>query len=186
MNIFSKSLMSALGTMLLSSSAMATTLVLPATMDAGSVQAKLKNLLFSKIEAEGEITGEYQANLTGNYGEVTLEDKQAKVTCREFSAGQLAVQRFECSIELQDGKDDQVAELTLAPTMDAASVQALIKNVLFNELEANGPVTSPYEASLTGHYSTVKLADASASITCSEGSAGALAVQLFSCEFLTK
>lgn len=170
-------------TAILSTKLFASTFVLPTTMDAGSVQAKLKGLLFAKLEAEGPITGDYQANLTGDYGQVTLEDASSKIVCSEFSAGMLAVQQFECVVTLKDGSNQEYASLLLPLTMDSASTQSVVKEVLFNELQANGPVTSPYEANLTGSYRKVMLKDQNNEVICSEQSAGMLAVQQFACEF---
>ncbi len=167
----------------LSSKLFASTFVMPATMDAGSVQAKLKGLLYAKLEAEGPITGQYQANLTGDYSEVTLEDASSKIVCSEFSAGMLAVQQFACEVTLKDGNDQQYASVILPLTMDSASTQSTVKEILFNELEANGPVTSPYQANLTGSYGKVTLQDESNRVICIERSAGMLAVQQYACEF---
>jgi len=170
---------------LLSSASFAATLRLPATMDSASVQAKLKGLLFEKLEKEGPQTQQYAAKLTGSYSQVTLEDENSKIVCSEHSAGMLAVQQFQCEITVADSSDD-VTQLSLPQTMDSASVQAVVKGVLFASLEATGPVTAPYEASLTGDYSQVTLEDENSQIVCREHSAGQLAVQTFGCDFQVK
>lgn len=170
-------------TVVVSSQLFASTFQMPFTMDSGSVQAKLKNLLYAKLEANGPITGPYQANLTGDYGQVTLEDKASKITCEESSAGMLAVQQFACTVEIKDGNDQEYASLLLPFVMDSASTQSTVKELLFDELEANGPVTSPYEANLFGNYGKVTLQDKNNQVVCQERSAGQLAVQTYSCEF---
>lgn len=170
----------------ISGSVMASTLALPATMDAASVQAKLKELLYNKLQTGGEIVGDFQANLTGTYSSVTLEDQNTQVVCDEFSQGVLAVQLFKCTIEINDGLDQTLTQVDLAQTMDAASVQALVKELLFTELDLNGPITRPFSAQLTGSYSEVTLEDDHSKLLCTEHSAGILAVQTFSCSVSLK
>jgi len=172
--------------MLVTTASFGSTLRLPATTDSASVQAKLKNLLFQKLEAEGPQTEEYAAKLTGSYRQVTLEDKASKIVCSEGQAGMLAVQQFQCDITKFDGSSDEVASLRLEQTMDAASVQSTVKGVLYQQLEEMGPVTAPYEASLTGSYSEVTLEDHGSRVVCREHSAGMLTVQTFGCDFETK
>lgn len=170
---------------LVATQSFAATLRLPATMDSASVQAKLKGLLFEKLEKDGPQTEPYAAKLTGSYSQVTLEDDHGKIVCREFSHGMLAVQQFQCDISTPD-QGGQVSFLRLPQTMDAASVQAVVKGLLFERLEAEGPMTSPWEASLTGTYSQVTLEDKASKIVCREHSAGMLAVQTFGCDFQNK
>lgn len=162
----------------------ASTFILPPTMDAGSVQAKLKGMLHAKLESGAE--SEFGAHLSGDYGQVTLEDRGGKIVCQEFSAGQLAVQMFTCEVSLNDESSIQYPSLRFPLTMNSGSTQATLKQILFEELEANGPVTAPYEANLTGSYSQVTLEDASTQVVCSERSHGTLAVQQFTCEFAAK
>jgi len=157
----------------------ASTFVMPATMDAGSVQANLKKQLFARLQVEGPVVGPYKANLTGNYGAVTLEDAESQIVCREFPADTLAVQMFECRVTIKDGNPQQYASLRLPLTTDSASTQSELKEILFNELEAHGPTPT-----LFGSYAKIVLQDRSTKVTCTENSQGMLAVQQFSCEFV--
>ena len=171
---------------LVASTGFGATLRLPVTMDSGSVQAKLKGLLFEKLEKEGPLTEKHSARLTGSYSRVTLEDDRSKIVCREFSAGMLAVQQFECEVSTRLAPAGEVPKLNFPQTMDAGSVQAFLKNVLFEKLEADGPVTSEWEANLTGSYSRVTLEDKQSKVVCREHPAGRLAVQTFGCNFDVK
>lgn len=65
------------------------------TMNAGSVQATIKNALYSMLQ-KGGIDPRSGTQLYGNYGEVTLEDEASRVRCTESSLGMLAVQQFNC------------------------------------------------------------------------------------------
>ena len=161
-------------------------LVLPRTMDSASVQAKLKGLLYENLEKNGPTNNPFGASLTGSYSKVTLEDRNAKVVCRENSAGMLAVQTFACEITDKTDRLGALNSLELAPTMDSASVQAVIKELPFDKLQSDGPVTSEFEANLTGNYTEVTLEDKNSKVECTERSAAPLAVQTFGCTFELK
>lgn len=176
----------AASTFAFASSALASTLTLPTTMDAGSVQAKLKSLLVEKLHSEGEIVNDFGATLTSSNGKVTLEDQSSKLVCSEFSQGFLAVQQFACQLTVKDGLDAEVNEISLDSTMGSASVQAVLKSILFDALQTTGAVVSDYEANLTGNYSGVTLEDDASKVECLEQSADFLAVQTFTCTFSIK
>lgn len=165
----------------------ALTVKLPSTMSSNSVQATLKGLLFEELQKNGPQTEAYRARLTGSYSEVTLEDDEAKIVCREHSAGILAVQMFGCDITLKNAPAQRTRKLELPITQNAGSVQATLKGILFEALNANLELNGEFGgAKLSGSYRHVVLEDRASKVVCVEQSAGILAVQTFGCSFEVK